>query len=93
MKLVYLKGKRADYGFMAFAKVIEPETITRFAKSDKINMRNFLKYRSDSVLRFYKREASLRSALRRIRKQNYEKGTVVHLISWYVGHADILVFI
>ena len=86
MKLVYLKGKRADYGFMAFAKVVYPETV-------KNRNTKHLKYFEDEVLRFYKREVSLKAALRRIRKQNYEKGTVVHLIKWYVGYADILVYI
>ena len=32
MKLVYLKGKRADYGFMAFGKVIFPETVKEHDK-------------------------------------------------------------
>ena len=86
MKLVYLKGKRADYGFMAFAKVIYPETV-------KDRNKKTLEYIQDEILRFYKREVSLKAALRRIRKQNYEKGTVVHLLNWYVGHADILVYI
>lgn len=89
MKLVYLKGKRADYGFMAFAKVVYPETVEYLNEKNKKNLRYYV----DENLRFYRREVSLKAALRRIRKQNYEKGTVVHLINWYVGNADILVII
>ena len=86
MKLVYLKGKQANYGFMPFGKVIFPETV-------KERDKRTLRFIEDKTLRFYKREVTLKAALRRIEKQHYEKETIVHLINWYVGYADILVYI
>lgn len=86
MKIVYLKGKRAKFGFMPFGKVIFPESV-------EIHSKKILRFLEDDTLRFYKREVSLKAALRRIKQQKYEKGTVVHLLNWYVGYADILVYI
>ena len=86
MKIVYLKGKRATFGFMPFGKVIFPESVEMYSKK-------ILQYINDDMLRFYKHEVSLKAAIRRIKQQKYEKGTVVHLTNWYVDYADILVYI
>lgn len=51
------------------------------------------KYVREEVLRFTKRYNSLKAILRRIEKQNYEKGTIVFVPNWYVGYADITVIV
>lgn len=86
MKLVYIRGRKTNFNFMPFAKVVHPDT----AKDISIDQ---VRFYDDEHLRFTKHDVSFKSAMRIIRKQNYPKGTVVHLMNWYVGLADILVII
>jgi len=86
MRIAYLKGRKSRHTFMAFGKVVTSE----HAKNIPVDK---LKYYEDETLRFYKRYNSLKTILRRIRKQNYPKGTVITVFNWYAGYADVQIFI
>ena len=84
MRVVYSKGKRSRHKFMVFSKVL---------RLCKMKFLDALTYNGFEDLRFYKHDVSLKAALRRIKKQNYPKGTIVRLVNWYCGYADVYVFI
>ena len=84
MRIVYSKGKRSRHKFMGFASVL---------CLYKMKFADALTYQAFEDLRFYKRDVSLKAALRRIKKQNYPKGTIVRLFNWYCGYADVCVLI
>ena len=77
MQIVYGKGKKSKHGFMPFGDVVPPAYV----------------WKRMHDIRFYKRENTLKAVLRRIQKQNYEKGTTIYVPSWYVGYADLYVIV
>ena len=48
---------------------------------------------SERYLRFYKHENTLKAILRKIRKQNYPKGTELVIPNWFAGYADLVIYI
>ncbi len=86
MRIVSLGGKRSNYNFFGFGDVMYPETV-------QVLPPEHIKYYEDERLSFHRHDISLRAALRQIRKKNYRKGTVVRLYNWYVGYADLLIYI
>lgn len=86
MSIRYLRGKKSRNSFMGYGNVVFPETVAKTSPSA-------IKYLEDESIYFYRHEISLRACLRRIKKHNFPKGTIVHLYNWYVGYADVLVFI
>ena len=96
MHIVSLRGKHTNFNFMPFAKVVYPETVQEvslWSARTNASTCNILRFCEDGTLRFNKRNVSFKAALRKIRKQNYRKGTVVHLLNWHVGYSDLLVYI
>lgn len=87
MHIVYLKGKRSKHSFMPYGNVSRPGS---YGSDFPLRKR---KYVREEALRFTKRYNSLKAILRRIEKQNYEKGTVIFVPNWYVGYADVAVIV
>ena len=77
MQIVYRNGKKSKHGFMPFGHVVPP----------------VYTWKRMHDIRFYKRKNTLKAVLRRIEKQNYEKGTTICVPSWYVGYADLYVIV
>lgn len=75
MKICYRDGKKSNHNFMPFAHVTIPSSI----------------WVDDEALRFYKHDNTVKSIVRRVSKQNYEKGTVIVVHNWRVGYADLVI--
>ena len=78
MQIEFGKGKKSKHGFMPFGKVAPP---------------GIPFYMSKETIRFRKRKNALKAVLRKIEKQNYEKGTTIYVPNWYIGYADLYVIV
>lgn len=84
MQIVFGKGKKSKHGFIPVGYIAQPETDAPLYARD---------YMSEEIIRFYKRKNTLKAILRRIEKQNYEKGTTIFVPNWYVGYADLYIIV
>ena len=84
MQVVFGKGKKSKHGFMPFGNILPSGTEVPL---------HIKKYMCEKRIRFCKWENTLKAILRKIKKQNYEKGTTIYVPSWYIGHADLYVIV
>lgn len=90
MTIKYGKGKKFKNGFMGICRITYPD--------DPLyeNRGVMWWWYGDDCLPFKasRRQQSLRSIIRRIRKANiWPDGTRFVFTSWYVGHADVMIII
>ena len=85
MQIVYGKGKKSKSRFMSCGYILQSDVdIPLFKKS----------WIDGDILDFGKRETTtLKTILRKIKQQNYEKGTVIRILNWYVGYAELYVIV